>query len=167
MAFGQLVQNEHFLVQLAGRSLAGGLSGGIAAELYGGDFGQGFGMGAATAAAGFLFNEVAHALRDRFFVVTHHGGQPIVYDRETGKTLIGGPSEYKDPFVEATKSLGVDAGKTIDKVLHHPLTEIVDSIPPGEQTGHPGIDKALNLYQIFKWSWDKAKEWISGPKKED
>ena len=156
---------KDFGSQFVGRSMIGGVTGGITAEIYGGDFGQGFTLGAGTAAIGYLCNEMVHAVKNRFFVVSQRAGVPIIYDRETGKT--GFPnefSEYKDPFIEATKSLAIDAAKAADKTLHLPVTEIVDSIPPGVQTGTP-VDKWLNIYQVVKWSWDKAKEWILGPKK--
>ncbi len=63
-AFGN--KDADYAAQLAGRSLIGGVVGGATAEIYGGKFGQGFAYGAATAAFGFLFNEVVHTALENY-----------------------------------------------------------------------------------------------------
>jgi hypothetical protein len=55
------ISPDKFGYQLVGRVVSGEIAGGVVSQIYGGNFWQGFAQGAATAAAGFLFNETMHA----------------------------------------------------------------------------------------------------------
>jgi RHS repeat-associated protein len=81
----------NFLVQLAGRSLIGGITGGFTAEIYDGSFSQGFAYGAATGAGGYLCNHVLHDIL--------RGIQKAV--------------------VEGTKAGVYSVGRTVDEFAHN------------------------------------------------
>jgi len=96
-----------FAIELAGRSLSGGVTCGIAAEIYGGDFGHGFAVGAATGAAGFLFNKVFHYGTTLYRVGPNGQLTPIVENIPEGTDV----TEPSDPLLNAYKQLMVTGAK--------------------------------------------------------
>ena len=61
-----LLKVNQFGYQFIARTVTGGIAGGVVSEIYGGNFWEGFGQGAATAVAGFLFNEYIHQELERY-----------------------------------------------------------------------------------------------------
>jgi len=48
----------------------------------------------------------------------------------------------------------------MDKIIENlviPADETIRSIPPGQSTGHPQVDTALQLYQLLRDLWEKAR----------
>jgi RHS repeat-associated protein len=89
-----LLKINQFGYQLVGRVVSGAIAGGTASEIYGGKFWQGFAQGAATAAAAFLFNEVAHGPHKN-----------IAYGKATFYEATGDPTATGE-FYDATDFTG-------------------------------------------------------------
>jgi hypothetical protein len=85
----------------------------------------------------------------------------MVYNTETRQYTLGYPDSYVDPFTDYTRNTLNTTGRVIDVALNNPATEILDAIPPGESTGHPGVDRAIDIFQIIRESWNRYKSWLS------
>jgi hypothetical protein len=73
---------------------------------------------------------------------------PIYGSTYMGPSTGGLPTtRFDDPIVQL-----------VDKALNNPVTEVLDAIPPGESTGHPGVDRAIYIIQIIREGWNRVKK---------
>jgi RHS repeat-associated protein len=86
------------------------------------------------------------------------GGQPLIYDTQTGQYTIGYPDSYVDPLTNAALDTLAATGDNIDKILNNQVTDALDTIPPGQSVGHPVADTILNILSLVKGYWNEIKK---------
>jgi RHS repeat-associated protein len=91
-----------------------------------------------------------------------HNGEsvPLVYDTETGRTTIGFPGTYTDPFTQCMRdALDTAVDQYIDPFFNNSLTENLAEIPPGQSIGDPNVDLALRIFKLMRgyWNWFRGK----------
>jgi hypothetical protein len=138
------ISPDKFGYQLVGRVVSGAIAGGVVSQIYAGNFWQGFAQGAATAAAGFLFNERLHMVKQGprgEWVTVAELDVPEGFDY----------SEFnRDSLQVAYESLGKEAARTffkeLDIIFENPVGQELGKNAPGQNP--PQIEPILSIYQL-------------------
>ena len=51
-----------------------------------------------------------------------------------------------------------DVEPVLDVIFNNPVTEVLESIPPGQSTGNPTLDRFLDIFQITRELWNRRKQ---------
>jgi len=130
------VDNDYldFGIGVVGNGIIGGITGGISAELYGGKFSEGFKEGVAIGIGGFLFNRMGRVVVG--WIRSPDGRMvPVVRD-ESGKTTIGFPGTYQDPFTAVAQEAVRDAMEVATSL------EVKEGLVAGTRRGAEIVAKA-------------------------
>ena len=93
---------DHFVQQLIGRTLIGGVTGGISSVMYGGSFGEGFLNGSKTAAIGFICNDTQHEMRL---------GEKLVYAIDFVRDFLLSPKDFINNYMAMREANFIGADK--------------------------------------------------------
>jgi hypothetical protein len=96
----------------------------------------------------------------RFDMKVDHNKWLTFRESERGDMLLAfnGTGQVKDPYYWSRSWNQVNdlsfIPEAIDKGFNNPATEVLNAIPPGTSTGNPAWDFVIDVFQVFRGTWN-------------